>query len=138
MTGIKADWQLSALADLPDDPFDTVVLSTGLTVDLTGSKQEIEAGLSRSLQMEGALFSRGITCELKDGGQDCLTCTSYTSSPEEPRSRLCLLGRDQRMIEKAHDVCVAPLREIADRAEDWSEAGHLTPEYAELLTAVGL
>lgn len=134
---IRADWRLSELADLADDPFDTVVLSSGLAVDLTGSKRDIEQGISRSLQMEQALYSRGVTCEMKEGGQDCLTCPMFTPRPEEQRARLCLLGRDQRMIEKAHIARMAPLRELAQRVEGWSEIGHLDEELSELLTAVG-
>lgn len=141
---ITAEWRLSELLGCNDNPFDTVILSSGLHVDLTGSEEDIFAGLKRSLELEGSLDRRGITCELKDGGQDCLTCPMYVADrAEEPRAPLCRLGRDQRLME---DRCnelgaerrVAPFIEIAVAAERFMEIGEIEPEYAELLTAVGL
>jgi hypothetical protein len=138
VSGIKADWQLASLVETADDPFETMIYSSGLRVDLTGSEEGIHAALRRSLDLEGHLFNLGVTCPLKDGGQDCLTCTSFTPRDEEARSRLCVLGRDQRVIEKEAQARKAPLRELAGRVDEWTELGHLSDEYAELLTAVGL
>lgn len=138
MTGIKADWRLAELAESAADPFDTMILSSGLTVDLTGSEEEIHRGLARSLALEEALYNRGITCQLKDGGQDCLTCPSFTTRTDEARAPLCLLGRDQRTIENEAQARRAPVTELAGRVDEWTEIGHLGDEYVELLTAVGL
>lgn len=138
MSGIKADWRLSELAEVAADPFETMILSSGLRVDLGGSEDEVFQGIVSSLDLEGALFNRGIICELKDGGQDCLTCPSFTSRSDESRTPLCLLGRDQRTIENELNARRAPVRELAGRVDEWTEIGHLSDRYAELLTAVGL
>lgn len=138
MTGIKADWRLAELIESADDPFDTMIFSSGLRVDLTGSDDEVFAGLRRSLGLEAALFNKGVVCELKDEGQDCLTCPAFTARSDETRAPLCLLGRDQRTIEKEMQARREPVRELAGRLDEWTELGHLNDEYAELLTAVGL
>lgn len=138
MSGIKADWRLAELIETADDPFDTMIFSSGLWVDLTGSEDEVFEGIKQSLDLESALFDRGIVCAMKDEGQDCLTCQHFTARSDEARSPLCLLGRDQRTIEKEYQARKEPVRELAGRVDEWSEIGHLSDEYAELLTAVGL
>lgn len=122
-----------------DNPFDTLILSSGLTVDLTGTEEEVNAGLRQSLALESSLFNRGVTCDLKDGGQDCLTCPMYVADrAEEARAPLCRLGRDQRVIEKRAEELVtvrrAPLIELADHIDGCMELGH--GAYEELLEAV--
>ena len=101
--GVKAEWQVSRLllGDQAANPFEAVTLSSGLHVDLvTATAEELNAAMSRSLQLESRLFDRSVTCELKDGGQDCLECPVYVGDrPEEPGAPLCRLGRDQRKIE---------------------------------------
>lgn len=140
---IRAEWRLNELMGVADDPFDSVVLSTGLTVDLTGTEEEIHEGLRRSLDLEAQLFNAGVTCELKDGGQDCLTCAMYVADrAEEPRAPLCRLGRDQRIMEiKANERSEArygPFQELAASVEEFAEIGEIDAEYAELLTVAGL
>lgn len=138
MTGIKADWRLAELAEQADDPFDTMILSSGLRVDLTGSEDDIYEGVRQSLGLEERLWRKGVTCELKDEGQDCLTCPAFTQREDEARAPLCLLGRDQRTMERELAARKEPLRELAGRVDEWTEIGHLSDEYAELLTANGL
>ena len=141
---LKAEWRLRELLGIDDgNPFDTVILSKGLRVDLAGSEEEIFRGLKRTLELESRLFNKGVTCELKDGGQDCLACSMYAGDrPEEEREPLCRLGRDQRVIEQHlqvfRDDRKASLMELADVADDFTEMGYLEPEYGELLCAVGL
>lgn len=138
---LKAEWRLAELLGVTDtNPFDTVILSSGLPVDLTGSEDELFLGLKRTLELESRLFSKGIICDLKDGGQDCLTCPMYAGDrPEETREPLCRLGRDQRVIEERLIVQRdAPLVELGAAVDGWSEMGHIEPEYEELLCAVGL
>jgi hypothetical protein len=143
---IKAQWHLEELLGIVDDnPFDSVVLSSGLTVDLTGSEEEIYDGMRRSLEVEAKLYDGGVTCDLKDNGQDCLTCAMYVADrAEEPRAPLCRLGRDQRLMENRHGALrtvriEAPFLELAALGEEMSEmAPTPTPEYEALLTAVGI
>lgn len=143
---VRAEWRLAELLGLTgdDDPFASVVLTTGLTVDLSGSEDELMTGLAESLRVESRLFNRGITCELKDNGQNCLTCPAYVASREEAaRAPLCRLGRDQRTLEDRANAMsaerrLAPVKDVARRASFYSELGHLPERYEELLTAAGL
>ncbi len=141
---VRAQWRLAELLDTDDgNPFDTVILSAGLRVDLTGTEDEMFRGLRRTLELESRLYGKGITCELKDGGQDCLTCPMYAGDrPEEEREPLCRLGRDQRVIEAQLEGVKAdrnaPLIELCAVADEYTEIGHLNEEYGELLCAVGL
>ncbi len=96
--GIQADWRLAELEAESDDPFDTVILTSGLSIDLTAGEDAVYDGLRQTLQIESRLFNRGVTCSLKDGGQDCLTCEEF--SREGERAALCALGRDQRVIQQ--------------------------------------
>lgn len=134
---IKAEWRLAEL-DLPsDDPFDAVILSTGLTVDLTGNETEIHDGLRQTLNMEGRLFNRGVTCDLKDGGQDCLTCHHFTSERTEARMPLCRLGRDQRVLlqraEAWQEMKYKPYRILGGQFQPLAE---ISDTYASLVEAV--
>lgn len=144
---VRAEWRLAELlgqTSPENDPFAHVVLSSGLRVDLTGTEDEIFEGLRQSVRLEAGLFNRGITCELKDGGQDCLTCPMYVADrAEEARAPLCRLGRDQRVLENRANAMsaeqrLAPVKEMARVGDFCSEMGHLKPQYVELLTAVGL
>jgi hypothetical protein len=124
------------LAD--DDPFATVILSTGLSVDLEGGEEAVHAGLLETLKMEGALFNRGIVCELKDNGQDCLSCASYIADREDRRSRLCRLGRDQRTLEvRGKELSAARTAPYRELAEEFIEMSQLGAEYAELASVGG-
>lgn len=98
---VRSEWNLAKLIQpSAGNPFDRVVTSSGLTVDLTGTEDELRAAFLRTLHIEEDLFNRDITCELKDNEQDCLECSMYVADrQEEPRAPLCRLGRDQRMIE---------------------------------------
>lgn len=136
---IRADWRLAELDASTDDPFDKVILSTGLQIDLSGDEESLREGLRESLLVEGSLFDRGVTCTLKDGGQDCLTCPSYTANAEQTRSKLCRLGRDQRALvlraEALKDERLGPFMELLAWAEPYAELGYLEDEYVELLAA---
>lgn len=141
---IKSEWRLHELFAADDNPFDKVILSTGLHVDLSGTEDEIFAGIKRSLDLEGRLFNQGITCDLKDGGQDCLECPMYVADrAEEARAPLCRLGRDQRLLEERSvelraERIVEPFAELAEAVDAFAELAEVPSEYAELLTAAGL
>lgn len=138
MSSVRADWRLAELEDDGDDPFDTVILSAGLDVDLDGPEAGLYEAIRRTLHIESRLYNQGIECTLKEQGQDCLTCPEFTARPDQQRAPLCLIGRDQKVIERADVVRRLPLKELAGFAEELSEIGHLPEEYAELLTARGL
>ena len=137
---VRSEWRLRELLFGEDDPFDSVILSSGLSVDLTGSEEELFDGIRQTLELESRLFNHGVTCDLKDAGQDCLTCSEYVADRlEEKRAPLCRLGRDQRVIEERYKEARAePFMELANVADELSEIGHIEPEYAELLTHAGL
>jgi hypothetical protein len=142
MSGVKADWRLADLLDEGDDPFAEIIYSSGLSVNLNGSDEELQKALVDTIHREGRLWEKGITCPLKDAGQDCLSCSVAVMDPAEQLSRLCRIGKDQRTIlqvgERRRDALTAPLRELAASVEPFVEMGDLDPAYAELRTAVGL
>lgn len=142
MTGIQTQWHLAELTASDADPFAVAVYSAGLEVRLDSSEEELFGHLRTLVRREARLDGLGVRCELKDAGQDCRTCVIATLEPEEPRSRLCKLGKDQVAItERCNELAavrVTPEGEIATCADDWSEIGHLDADLAELLTAVGL
>jgi len=122
---VRAVWHLQDFMDAQDDPFDTVVYSSGLVIDLTGDEHELEAALKATLRVESQLFDRGLVCELKDGGQDCLSCPIPQMNPAERLSRLCRLGKDQVNImdrlEDRRQARIAPLVELARSVEEYVE-----------------
>jgi hypothetical protein len=134
---IKAEWHLSELELGEGDPFDNVILSTGLTVDLTGSEADIYEGLKRTIDLESRLFNRGITCDLKDAGQDCLACPKFTGDPGESRMPLCRLGRDQRTLIRRADsmrqVKYKPYRVLGGQFQGYAE---ISDTYADLLGSI--
>jgi len=133
---IKAEWRLAELDLSSDDPFDTVILSSGLTVDLTGDEQQIHDGLRQTLDLEARLFNRGVTCDLKDGGQDCLTCHHFTAERTEPRMPLCRLGRDQQTLlkhaEAWSEMKFKPYRVLGGRFQAFAE---ISETYGALVEA---
>lgn len=140
--GVRTEWHLAELSSGEADPFAHAVYSVGLDVDLGGSEEELAAALRATLDREGRLWKGGLTCDLKDGGQDCRTCPLATLETSEPRARLCRLGKDQFAIADRLKVFaterVEARQEVADVADELSEVGHLDADLAELLTAVGL
>jgi hypothetical protein len=108
-----------------DDPFDSVVYSSSLVIDLTGTEDELHAALAATLKVEGKLFAHGLVCELKHQGQDCLSCPSSHIDPAERLSRLCRLGKDQFNImgrlEDRRQARIAPLVELGRSVEEYVE-----------------
>lgn len=137
---VRADWHLAKLV-ADDDPFEAVTYSTGMTIDLTASEEDLAEQMVKLLMREGRIDAAGISCALKDDGQDCLTCRSATQDPDDPLSRLCRLGKDERSVEIACErkatIRRAPLMEYAARADELSELGHMDDALAEMLTEVG-
>lgn len=131
---IKAEWRLAELDLGSDNPFDTVILTTGLTVNLTGDEADIHEGIRKTLDIEAHLFNRGVTCDLKDGGQDCLTCHEFTTDRAEDRMPLCRLGRDQQLLlhraEAWQEMKHRPYRVLGVRYQDYAE---ISETYAALL-----
>ncbi len=142
MTGVQTEWHLAELASAEADPFATVVYSTGVTLDLNATEGELAEQFIKLLEREGRMYANGLTCQLKWDGQDCLTCPQATLDPEEKRSRLCRLGKDQSATEKRMnslaDARLAPIREMVAMSEELGELGEIPDDLSELLTAVGL
>jgi len=143
MTGVKAEWHLDELMDKGDDPFDTVLYSSGIPIDLDGDSASLADTFVEMLKMEERMSKRGINCHLKrEKGQDCRTCPVATMDRDEPRSRLCRLGKDQVTVLARYEVREAerkaPFMELAGIADEATEMGHLDDELVEWLTAVGL
>lgn len=145
MSGIRTEWHLAELG-AEADPFAMAVYSAGLEIDLNGSEDELVGHLRTLVKREARMDATGLTCGLKDGGQDCRTCPMATLEAREERSRLCRLGKDEfRVAERLHELGDQrrangreELSEMVTSASEWSEIGHLDSDLAELLTAVGL
>lgn len=139
---VRAEWHLAAVVREEPDPFGKVVYSTGLSINLDGDVEELAGEWVRLGYIEGRMAGNGISCELKNNGQDCLTCPVATLDAAEPRSRLCRLGKDQGTLEQLCDARQAerngPLLEIAELAGEHAELAAMPDELAELLTSVGL
>jgi hypothetical protein len=142
VTGVRADWRLADLLDETSDPFEAVIYSSGLQVNLDASDEELDEALKRALRTEGRLWDIGLKCSLKENGQDCLSCTQASTDPQAALTRLCEVGKDGQTLARRADERQtrrrAPLRELAASVEGFTELGHLEPEYDELLTAVGM
>lgn len=120
------------------DPFGDIVYSSGVTLDLTGTEEELAAQFAELLWREGRLAQANLRCALKDGGQDCRTCPEATLDPTEARSRLCRLGKDQCTVEALfNERRDARLASITELAEEVDAAVELIPDdLAELATSV--
>ncbi len=141
VSGTKAEWHLADLTD-SGDPFEQVIYSTGIEIDLTASEEELCRKWIELGYRESALLRQGLQCQLKDDGQECLTCPQATLDRTDRMNRLCRVGKDQGTIEKRVNALtearVAPLREIAEELDAAQEMGDRPDDLAELLTSVGL
>lgn len=140
--GIRTEWHLADLTDADVDPFATVLPEPSAEVDLTASPEELEQVLRELLYTEGNYEAMGLTCRLKDGGQDCRTCSRATSSSDDPMAALCGLGKRQAAIAgRAQELSAHRLRpalELAQLAAECSELGHLDADEVAALDAAGL
>jgi len=123
------------------DPFQSVVYSTGVTLDLAASEDELADLYVMLLRREGDLARRGITCELKRSGQNCLHCPEATLDPNDRKSLLCRLGKDEYTVEgRCNDLTAARtggVDELATLADECSEIGMLPDDLAVLVAEVG-
>jgi hypothetical protein len=91
---------------------------------------------------ESSYAMSGISCPLKDAGQDCLTCPEATLDNSVRLSKLCRVGKDEATVWAAGEARQAawrgPILEMARVADEMSEIGHIPGEIAEMLTAAGL
>lgn len=137
-TGTRTEWHLAELST-DADPFADAVYSVGLDISLDSSLEELEAALRTTLHREGRLWEHGLTCDLKDSGQDCRTCPLATVDLQDERARLCRLGKDQQAImQRWRDLRNEQMGGLPQIADEYSEIGHLPPDLMELLSAAGL
>jgi hypothetical protein len=141
VSGIKAQWHLADVADEPD-PFAKVVYSAGLDVDLGGPLTVLVEAWKRLGYREGRMERVGLICELKNSGQDCLTCPMATLDHDDPLNRLCRLGKDQQTLEvlceRKQENEQAALAEFVAVTAPAAERAEMPADLTELLTAVGL
>lgn len=137
MTGVKASWELAESVDQAD-PFSAVVYSTGIEIDLSASEDDLFRLLKRLMYREARLFDKGLTCGLKDGGQNCLHCPAASLDETDPKSVLCRLGKDEQTVaDGCHAARKAAVAELVAFADEASEMGDVPDELVELLTEVG-
>lgn len=134
----RTEWHLAELST-DADPFADAVYSVGLDISLNSSLEELEAALRTTVEREGRMWESGLTCELKDSGQDCRACPLATLDLQDVRARLCRLGKDQQAImQRWRDLRDEQMGGLAKIADEYSEIGHLPPDLIELLTVSGL
>jgi hypothetical protein len=84
----------------------------------------VRGELREALEREAALFRRGVTCPLKEDGQDCRSCSCYSGDePDKPMSRLCRTGREVLQLAAEADELgpCGDLIELASMTEDYRE-----------------
>lgn len=115
---------------------------SGTEIDLAATEGELFETLKALVGREGRLDAAGLTCDLKDAGQDCRTCVMAALDASDPRLRLCRVGKDERLVAERIETLArartAATVELAASVGEWSEIGHLDADLAELLTEVGL
>lgn len=140
--GARTEWHLAELSSIEADPFATAAYSAGITIDLTSPEPMLFDVLKALLDREGRLYVDGVRCDLKDAGQDCRTCTASSHDPGDGLALLCAVGKDEMAVaERAGALAthrLAPMREIAEIADEFSELGHLDPALVDWLTGIGL
>jgi hypothetical protein len=122
------------------DPFAAVVYSTGVTLDLGASESDLADLYVMLLHREGDLLRRDITCELKLSGQNCLHCPEATLDPNDRKSVLCRLGKDEYTVEgrlaELRQARLGGVDELAALADECSEIGMLPDDLAVLVAQV--
>jgi hypothetical protein len=138
--GVRAVWELAESLDKAD-PFQAVVYSSGVTLDLGASEHELADLYVMLLRRESGLSRRGVTCELKLSGQNCLHCPEATLDPNDRKSQLCRLGKDEFTIEGRCNELMAVrtggVDELALLADEMTEIGRMPDHLSVLLTEVG-
>ena len=134
--GVRTEWHLAEMAT-SEDPFMSTTYS-GVEIDLGGTEEDLTATLKGLLERECRLYSMGLACEIKDGGQDCRTCPMATLDPSVDRASLCRIGKDQFAVAEGIEAYRAPITELGERVEEWVELAQLSDADAELLEALGV
>lgn len=114
---IRADWHLAAL-DLPDDgddPFDIAEVAT--VIDLSGAVPRISEELKLLERREARHNRNGVTCSMRQGGQDCRSCPDFTEDPFDPVHFLCRIGRRQEELADEWEMSEERARDIEAHAE---------------------
>lgn len=86
------------LGDEPD-PFDMPIEEVGEPIDLSDTTARLDVRLRELLAHEGRLFTRGVTCPVKD--RDDTTCTACPLSQAGTSHRLsplCRIGRETENV----------------------------------------
>lgn len=129
MGGVTANWHLSEL-DIPeiDDPF-TDIAEVGRVIDLTGDVPQLADELRVLCEREIRYAQQGIGCGLKEDGQDCWKCPSYTEDYGDRLHLLCRLGRQQQETAARLDA----IMRLQGEADELAEAAGVTAamEHAE-------
>jgi hypothetical protein len=134
-----ANWQLAEILDQQENPLSATILSSGLSLDLDGPEEQLEAAFTELLLKEANMRKSGLSCDLKDNGQQCCTCQHAQLKPGEAKRRLCRAGRDLETIwsagERKREKTSGELLDLVALAEEYSE---LEPnaEFTELLLSI--
>lgn len=98
--GVKANWHVD-LGDAPgDDPFGERprVERVGKPIELD-NEERLQQRLSQTLDREGELDERGVTCALKSDSQvTCAACPLRHLDPLDTMTPLCDVGVEQESL----------------------------------------
>lgn len=94
---VQANWHNADLEVDDSDPF--AVEQEGLPIDLDNDVATLSRRISRSVEKEGRLAERGVTCGIKDSaGTSCWSCPVYKGGTTHSLASLCRLGREQERL----------------------------------------
>jgi hypothetical protein len=142
MPGIKADWRLAELLEINNDPFEDVILSSGLTVNLDGTDEELAEAFVALRDRERKIASEGIKCELRESGYNCADCKVAQLQRTHPMSSLCRMGKDMETVWAVHDrretARREPIQALIELADECSEIGHVDDELLDWILGAGV
>jgi hypothetical protein len=96
--GVKARWFNEIPAIAQDDPFRPDVEEIGMPIDLR-DPPALTRRLVELVEIEAALHTRGVTCEVRDRPDTaCCACPLARSSPDDPLWPLCRVGQEQERV----------------------------------------
>ena len=98
---VKARWYEEIPASTGGDPFsepETRVEDVGFPIDLR-DEPRLNARLVSLLEVEAALYRRGVTCSIRDRDDTCCSaCPVARTDSADPLWPLCRVGREQESV----------------------------------------
>lgn len=124
---VRAQWHIADPA-ADEDPFQRAAPASGVSLDLTMPVEQLRQNLHELLRTEANFDYMGLTCSLKDAGQDCRTCLA-SHARSKPMVALCDLGAEQERVLERLGACAADRfgleRELASSVAECLDLGFM-------------